>query len=480
MPSFTRKTAVVLALLAFFSLRPALSSGQFVDDDDQAGKRSDDSGDTTVDTAKQTAQKLFGSGKGDLQRLTLNDCIHRALVYNPELQIADYGINTAQEKKTEASRLGYPVLDYEYYLAPAPRDVGNAIESFFSGDLTVFNKFKLGIGVPIETFGKVKVGKELADTGILAEKEKKTQKKGDIVLKIRQLYYGILLAEEARRLLDSARSGVDKQIKKREDEGGSDPTELLKLKIFRADLEKKMEEGDKKEILAREALRVQLGLDSSTRFDLASDRLRPISYRLGSYNDYKREASTQRSDLKLLEMGAQAKAQQVKLEKRLMGPNLAVGAFFEIGRAPGVTGVTTTDDFSDPFNFTRAGFGFQLKGQLDLHTGLSKVRQAKSELYKIEVQKELAQDGVDLDVKEAYLDVRNTKLDMDRAEEAGKLSRQLLFLTQSNYDIGLAEPKDLIEGLSGFLQSRGQYFESVFYFNVAVAKLEQKVGRLPE
>jgi outer membrane protein TolC len=123
-----------------------------------------------------------------------------------------------------------------------------------------------------------------------------------------------------------------------------------------------------------------------------------------------------------------------------------------------VTGVTTTDDFSDPFNFTRAGVGFQLKGQLDLHTGFSKIRSAKNELYKVEVQRELAQDGVDLEVKEAYLDVRNTRLDMERSEEAGKLSRQLLFLTQSNYDIGLAEPKDLIEGLSGFLQSRGQYF----------------------
>jgi outer membrane protein TolC len=475
MPKFSRKIGALLLLCLWSATLPAPAFAQFLggDDDEESSGRE-------VESATEKAQKLFGAGTGNLQRLTLEDCVQRALVYNPELQVADYGIETAKEKKTEASRIGYPVFDYEYQLAPVPQDVGRAMESFFSGDISVLNKFKLGIGVPINTFGKVKTGKSLADTGIAAEREKKTQKKGDIVLKVKQLYFGILLAREVSRLLKSAHEGVDKQIVKREVEGGTDPTELLKLKLFRAEIEKKMEEGDKKQILAREALRVQLGLDPSTRFDLATDKLRPLARRLGSFEEYKKEAWENRSDLKLLELGYEAKAKQVKLEKRLMTPNLGVGAFFEIGRAPGVTGVTTTDDFSDPFNFTRAGIGLQLKGQFDWHTGFSKVRQAKSELYKIEVQKELAQDGVDLDVKEAFLDVRNTKLDVDRAEEAGKLSRQLLFLTQSNYDIGLAEPKDLIEALSGFLTTRGQYFESVFNYNVAVAKLDQKIGRLPE
>lgn len=466
--------AATLSLAVFLAGFPLKTSAQFLDDE-EGGENS-----RKIESAWDKAKKLFGSGVGDLQRYTLEDCVRQALVHNPEMEVADYSIETASEKKTEASRLGYPVLDYEYLLAPVPQDVGNAIGSFFKGDITVFNRFKLGVGVPIHTFGKVKVGKSLAETGIQSEKEKKTQKKGDIVLKIKQLYYGILLAREVSHLLSSAHEGVDKQIRKREEEGGTDPTELLKLKLFRAELEKKMEDGDKKEILAREALRVQMGLDPSTRFDLSTDKLRPAPFKMGAFEDYRNEALSNRSDLKLLEMGYQAKAKQVKLESRLMAPNLAVGSYFEIGRAPGVTGVTTTDDFSDPFNFTRAGIGLQLKGQLDWHTGFSKVRQAKSELYKIEVQKKLAQDGVDLDVKEAFLDVRNTKLDMDRAEEAGKLSRQLLFLIQSNFDIGLAEPKDLIDSLSSFLQTRGQYFESVFYYNVAVAKLEQKVGRLPE
>lgn len=467
-----KKTGLFLLLLCFSLASLPPSRAQDIGGDGEKNIREE--------TAAEKAQQIFGFRSGETVRLTLDDCLKRALTHNLELQAADYGIQAATEKIEEASRLGYPIFDYEYTLAPAPRDVGNAMTSFFSGDLTVFNRFKLGIGVPIHTFGKVKTGKELAAHGVTAEREKKLHKKSDIALKVNQLYYGILLAHEVRRLLRSARDGIEDEIRKREAKEDADPTELLKLKLFRADLDKRMEEGDKREILAREALRVQLGFDSSTRINLAADKLRPVPVKLRSFESYKDEALETRHDLKALDTGYQAKARQVTLEKRLMTPNLAIGTFFEIGRAPGVTGVTTTDDFSDPFNFTRAGIGLQLKGQLDFHTSLSKVRQAEGELHKIGVQKDLAEDGVELEVKEAYLDVRNTRLDVERMEEAGKLSRQLLFLTQSNYDIGIGESKDLIDGLQGFLQTRGQYFESVFNFNVALAKLGQKTGRVPE
>ena len=325
----------------------------------------------------------------------------------------------------------------------------------------------------------MKAGKELADIGIESEREKRVQKKGDIVLKVHQLYNGILLAREVNRLLKSARDGVQDEIEKREREGGTDPSELLKLKLFRAEMERRIQEGQKKEILALEALRVQLGMDQTSRFDLATDKLRPAESHLTNYGDYRREALQARPDLLLLERGRQAKEKQLTLEKRLMTPNLGVGAYFEIGRAPGVTGVTTTDDYSDLFNFTRAGIGLQLKGQLDYHASLAKIRQNRSELYKIEVQKELAEDGVDLEVKEAFLDVKSTRQEIERSEEAGKLSRQLLFLTQSNWDIGIGESKDLIDAFSSFLMTRGQYFEAVFNYNVAIAKLDQKVGRVP-
>ncbi len=418
-------------------------------------------------------------GAAPVLRLSLTDCLERALTDNPDLQVANYSIETAEEKKREASRLGYPIVDYEYNVAPAPQDVSDALGSFFSGDITVFNKVKIGVGVPVYTFGKVKAGKSLAEEGILAEMMKKSKTRTEIAFKVKQLYYGILLAQDVRRLLKYAHDGIDKEIRKREEKGGTDPSELIKMKLFRAELEKKMDESDKKGSLAKEALAVQMGLEDGDSFVLRAGGLSPVSRKFLRYEEYRREAVGERPDLKLLEIGVAAREKQVTLEKRLMTPNLAVGSFFELGRAPGVTGVTTTDDFSDPMNYTRAGIGLQLKGTLDVHTSLSKIRQARSELFKTGVQRDYAEEGVELEVKEAYLDVQGARKAMARSEDAGTLSRQLLFLTQSNYDIGVGEARDLIEAFGAFLQQRGQYFEAVFNYNVAVAKLDQKVGRDP-
>ncbi len=414
-----------------------------------------------------------------VEHFNLKQCISLALVRNPEMEIADYSIHGAAEKKSEASKIGYPIFDYEYNLAPAPKDTTKVLESFGNGDITPFNRVKIGMGIPLHTFGKVKTGKALADIGTEAERRKKDQKKAEIVLKVKQLYYGVLLAREVRGLLDSADDGLSGEVKKREDKGGTDPGELLKLKLFRAEIQKRIGETDKKAILAKEALAIQMGYEQSAGFEVVDEKLIPVAPKIKPYDAYRQQALAQRPDLKLLDLGREAKSRQVTLEKRLMTPNVGFGGFFELGRASGVTGVTATDDFNDPFNYTRAGIGLQLKGTLDIHNSLTKIRQAKTELKKIDVQRDFAHEGVALEVREAFLDVQTTQKDLERAEEAGRWARQLLFMTQSNLDIGIGESKDLVDALTSFLQTRGQYFEAVYNYNIAIAKLDQKIGVVP-
>ena len=91
-----------------------------------------DEGNSEINTAAEKAQRLFGSRSGAVIRLNLNECVERALIYNPEMQVADYSIEAAEQKKVEVSKLGYPIVDYEYNLAPVPKDVGHAMTSFFS------------------------------------------------------------------------------------------------------------------------------------------------------------------------------------------------------------------------------------------------------------------------------------------------------------------------------------------------------------
>lgn len=424
---------------------------------------------------------LWGEAHLQQVQMDLQQCIEQALAFNAELRAGDYDIEAAEGKMAEATRIGKPVLDYEYQFGPGPKDVSRAFDSFFSGELTAVNRFKFGVGVPLSTFGKLDLAQDMATVGVEAARKLQRKKATEIVLEVKQLYYGILLARELDRLLETASKQIRKEINRREsEEEGGNPTDLLKLKLLLYDLEKKVQESSRKETLALEALKLKLGLPGGTRFEISGKKLRPTSFQEQRFENYRQEGLSERADLQLLDIALDVRRKLYHLDKRQWTPDLGVGAFFEVGYAPGITGLVATDDFNDPFNFARAGFGMQLKGRFDWFGMKAKIQQSRAEYYKIEIQQKLARDAAELDIKDTYLEVQNAKLAMDRAEEAGRLSRQLLFINQSNYDIGLAEPEDLVDAVKSFLMTRAEYFEAVFHFNVAVAKLHQKIGRLPQ
>lgn len=418
-------------------------------------------------------------------RLTLQDCIKMALEHNAKLQATGYAMDAARAQIKEASAIGWPVVDYEYRTAPIPSDVSSATESFFSGDLAWWNRLKIGVGVPIYSFGKLSLAKEMAKGGLAAAEVQGFQEKNSLVSKVRQLYYGVLLAEEIGRVLKEAHIRLEKEVAKRETTEDGDvqysPIDNLKMKVFLYDLEKRLAEARQKEQMALEGLRVQMGLSPGTVFTVYSRKLRPVEAELKVFDDYMAVAQANRPDVKLLQTGLEVKRNQYLLEKRRLLPDLGVGAFFEVGRtATGIRGVTATDDFNDPFNFTRAGVGLQLSGRFDFHGGTARIQKTRSEYYKLNLEQMLAKEAIKLDVRDAYLKAKTSQANLIRAQKAEKTARQILFLTQSNYSIGIGEQKDLVDALQLVLLTRGRYFESVFDYNSALAVLDEKIGVLPE
>lgn len=411
-------------------------------------------------------------------RLDLTDCVKMALRNNAEIKGADYDIVEANYKLKEAHPRGVPVIQYEYQGAPIPKDVSNAIQDFFSGDLTFVNRVKLGIGVPITTFVKLQIGNDLAHEGIDAAKEKKNQKSSDVVLKVKQLYNGILFAREVKSMLQEADKRLDEEITKREAEKTpGDPVELAKLKLTRFEILKKLGEASKKEELAVQGLRLQIGLDRTFDYDLVDKKLKPVEFELKDFEFYLEESKRYRPESKLLDIGMKAKEDEYRVEKRKLAPDMGLGGFFEIGRtATPITGVGQQNDYTNPFNFTRAGVGIQIKGELNWIQSMARIKQKEAEFYKMSVTKDYAEQGLDLDLRDSYLSVKQNKKDLEDSDKAYRLARQLVFLTKTNYDVGVGDKKDYADALQAYLLMKGRYFESVFNYNVAVATLISKVG----
>lgn len=401
-----------------------------------------------------------------------------ALKNNAKLPIRDYAISAAHQRVEETKAGFWPVIDYSDKMAPAPKDATHAAKSFFEGDLTFWNSTHIGLGLPVYAFGQLGIAQNLARKGVEAAQQEKVRDETTIHFEVQQLYHGILFSKEIQSLMQDAINKLENQLKKEEETKKHSPYDILKLKVFKADLAKRLLEVKEKETEARLALKIQMGLPEGSVFELANSHLEPAQKALKPLGEYLNTTETERAESQLVDLGVSLKKLEYDLEKKKRFPRVGFGGFFEMARTTSdIKNLRLTDDFNDPFNYMRAGAGIEIKGVFDFHGSSAKIRRLDSEYHKAVLERDLAKQGMQLEVEMAYQDAKRLQETMTLSEEKQKMARQMMFLSKTNMDIGVGEEKDYTDALQLVLLTRGEYLKSVFDYNMALAKLDQKAGR---
>lgn len=411
-------------------------------------------------------------------RLGVQECIRLALLQNQEIKAAGHDIDVILAKKIEATKRYIPVVKYQYRTGPVPRDLDNPTQSFFGGDISILNAFKVELGVPLYTFGRIATAKTLADLGVDLKTLQKKQKQDEVALNIYKLYQGILLARELKVLIHEGLGAINNKIGELEKEETTDQLQILKMKVILYEAERKLQEALSKEVIALATLKVLMGLEDDVDFDLRDRALTQDPVAVGDFERILIQSKQYRPEYQLLIKGLQAQENKIKLEKKEYLPNIGVGAFGELGLTPGIIGDEDDNSFNNPFNYKRAGIGFEVSGTLDVRKTKARVSEAQAEYMKILAQKRAANRGLELDLKKAFLDFKQYQFLLSRSESDKRAVRQIVFLTKSNLDLGLGEKKDYLDALQTYLLFQGRAYEAIFNYNSAVATLKQKMGIL--
>lgn len=453
-------------------MMPATSFAESGDDLPKALDRA--VSETTIDKAEIPAAANTGS-----YVLSLDDCTRMALERNRRLIAAGYDIEAAEGQLQEANAAYWPVFEYKYRMAPVPNDVSDAFNKFFEGELTFFNSIHFGMGVPLNSFGQLTEVKKLAKGGVEAAKIKEEGLRYDTIFQVKKIYFGILMAKQTINLLEEASSQMTSKIEREEEkeEKEMDPYDLLQLRSFRAELEKRLAEANHNLSLAYEGLKIQLDIDRQAAVEIKDSTLSPLLQELQSEEKFIEAAADAQPDSKLINIGVETKRRQYRLEKLKLMPKAGFGFFADVGRTSGyVKGVQMTDDFNNPFNYSRAGVGLEFSGTLDFHGAFARIRKAKAEYMKASYEGAIAKRGIGLKVKEAYSNVKRMKADLARAKEMESLAQQMVFLSKMNIDSGIGDNQKYADALKYLLLARGQHYKSIFDFNLALAELEKQVG----
>ncbi len=426
-------------------------------------------------TLKEGKQKIV---------LNLDQCIKKAVEISPEIGESRYEEEVYKSKKMQADSAVYPQIEVIAITGPSPRARGNQV--FSPDDSTrpalsgIFGSADVKLIQPIYTFGKISSYKEAALSGIKVARAGVDRKTSDLILRTKQLYYSLLLARDIRNLVLEIRDELVDTIKKLEKqiEIGSpwaEEVHLYKLRAFLGEVEKSLNEAEKGNSLAKDALMTNIGLSMAMEFDIADSSLTPEGKMPDDLKNYIKNAIELRPEFIQLKGGLNAKNALIKAEKSNFYPQLFIGITASIADA------SNRDRVTNPFiyDYFRHSYGaafLGLKWSFDFGITKGKVNEAQAEYNKLLEKKRFADEAIPLDVTKAYLDLEEANKNIPETENAYKNAKKWLVAAVANFDLGVGEAREIADAAIAYAQIRADYLRSLYNQRLAFANLSCATG----
>lgn len=417
---------------------------------------------------------------------TLKDLIQRTLATSPEIRQAQRGADVAMAKKDQADAGRYPQVEVTAIVGPSPRARGTVEGG--SPDRTdhphvtnVFERVEMRLVQPLYTFGKLTSFGTAAEEGIKVEKAKVEEKAADLILKVKELYYGRLLASNMLGLIDEISTDLDKAIEKTErqlkaETPGADEIDLYKLKAFRGDVMKNREEAQKGFDLATGGLLFYSGLDRTQPLELDAEGLEAAPREVEQMDRGMGTALELRPEMAQVRAGLKATEALVKAEESNLYPQffLAVdGVYAQAGNRTRQQNPWAFDPLNDRYTAIVLGF----KYDLDFGITRGKIRAAQAEHLKVGEMKLFAERGIPLQVRKAHRELEEAKETLRATEDGWRNAKKWLVAAKANYDLGVGESRELGQAAETYARLRADNFRAMYNYNLALANIEHATGR---
>lgn len=426
----------------------------------------------------------------------LKQAIRMAVAVNPEIKQFQARVSAALARKAQADAGRYPQFDLKSVLGPSQRarivrdrdgipttDIHTVETRDSSTNPTIdgiFGRADFTLAQPLYTFGKISSLREAAAHGISAEQGRVDEKTSEVVLKVKEVYYGLLLTMELKNLTVDIKEELDKALEKVEKQlevgaPGADEVDRFKLLTFRGELEKGINEVEKGIDIAKDALRTLLGLERDQELELATTTLEPEARPVEEVERYVAQARERRPEFAQIKAGLLAKGALVQAARSDLYPQFFVAIDGSYARATNRT-LLRNPFIVDPINGGGAAPVIGFKWHFDFGIMTGKVAEARAELLEVQYAKELAEGGIPLQVRKAYRELEEAKQNITATDEAYRNARKWLIASVANFDLGVGEAKDVADAILAFARMRAENFRAIFNYNMSLANLDHVTG----
>lgn len=347
-------------------------------------------------------------------------------------------------------------------------------------DIGVFTRAEVNAIQPIFAWGGLRSLVKAARAGAESAKEQFESQKGNIEMRLYELFESYLLSIELKRLLDEANNQIDRiedQIEEQRESGDSelDESDVFKFEIFKSEFAVRAAEVNENIAYIKSIWSYVTQSDESTVYMPDLQFLDPVSNDIQELSYYRAHAIQERAEVKAIEAGIEAAEYGLEATKAQNYPTLFLGLSGSYANTP------NRPRQSNPFiinnsNYASAAFGIGIRQNLDFFSMKADVERSNIQYNQAKYLKDAAVDGIVLEINERYKNASLSKTKVERTDEALVTSKKWLRQEQLDYDFGMGDTKDLIDAMKKELELKVQLKREVFEFNRNMAELYRASG----
>jgi len=419
-------------------------------------------------------------------QLTLERSIEIALANNPEVAATLWDVSVAGAREDQAKAARWPTVTYEgnYLKNLNSRPL---FEVRFNAQRRIFSKQTsrgdVILKLPLFTGGRIINEIKAAELVRLAEENRLSRTRDELIFNVSSTFYGILSQEKVIESLKFSLNAMEEQRKKTAamlEVAKVAKVDLLRTEVRLADLQQSLEKEKNVLEIQKRLLANLLGLDyekAQVKIDgklifekkgFSSEQLVPL-------------ALDRRPDYQAARDKVEAQAKRVDVARAGHAPNVnLVGSYGYRG-----TGIAGVSDDRNALHTTERGPWYDDDGQVGVLLTLplfeggritAKVKEewaalaaAQERLRKLNLQ-------VRQEVEVAVLDVRSSSERVKATEKAVEQARESLRIETLKYSLGSGSITDVLDAQSALLQTETTYYRALSDFRTAIARLKLAVG----
>jgi outer membrane protein len=404
--------------------------------------------------------------------LSLSDCLKIALQHNYDIRLTREALTQADTRITQArsamlpflgAEASYTRLDEELSITMGPQSL-----TFMDRD-----QYKAGFVIrqPIFTGGRLNAARKASRYSRDAQAQGNRALEDEVVFQVTRAYRTAQLAEafqdvavEAVELLKAHEHDAAILVEK----GANPEIDLLRTRTELANARKELNGADNAVDLAYSALKnlLIIPLEKSVHLTETLVRLPGPEADLSSLTEL---ALSQRPELSAIDFQAAAAEQALKAARGEYLPAIALEGRYEYMEG----------DFRDleGGDHWTVGIGAELP-LWNWGKTAAKVREARSQLDQVKIERDKTADLIRLEVRQAFLDLGKAEKNIDAAESALNTARVAYRQAKAGYRAGEGTNTDVLDARTALSRAEANHTQALFDHNVALAALHRAVGMM--